>query len=491
MSALQIIILIAVYFLVLMTISHFTGKNDSNTDFFKASKQSPWYLVAFGMVGASLSGVTFISVPGWVEGSQFSYLQVVLGYLFGYFVVALVLMPIYYRYNLTSIYEYLGDRFGPVSHKTGAFFFFVSRVLGASFRLFLVAIVLQQFVFDSWNVPFEITVIISILLIWVYTNKGGIKTIVWTDTLQTLFMIVAVILSIYMINKELGWSFTEFLNSDELKNYNDVFVTDSLLNRNHFLKSFLGGMFITICMTGLDQDMMQKNLTCKTLKDAQTNMISFSLVLVVVTFLFMLLGALLYIYAGQHNISTPLMDGSPKSDLLFPEIALNSGLGITLAMTFMLGLIAAAYSSADSALTSLTTSFCIDFLDIEKRELAKQRGLRKRVHIGMSVVLVIVIIIFKYVLSRNVIDSLLVVAGYTYGPLLGLFAFGIISKRKVLDKWVWVVAVASVIISAILGSIEPASLGGYVIGYELLPINGLITYLGLVLISRKQNERTS
>ena len=229
MTALQIIILIAVYFLVLMTISHFTGKNDSNTDFFKASKQSPWYLVAFGMVGASLSGVTFISVPGWVEGSQFSYLQVVLGYLVGYFVVALVLMPIYYRYNLTSIYEYLGERFGPVSHKTGAFFFFVSRVLGASFRLFLVAIVLQQFVFDSWNVPFEITVVISILLIWVYTNKGGIKTIVWTDTLQTLFMVIAVILSIYMINRELGWSFSEFLNSDELKNYSDIFVTDSFL----------------------------------------------------------------------------------------------------------------------------------------------------------------------------------------------------------------------------------------------------------------------
>ena len=286
MTAFQIVILIAVYFLVLMTISHFTGKNDSNTDFFKASKQSPWYLVAFGMVGASLSGVTFISVPGWVEGSQFSYLQVVLGYLFGYFVVALVLMPIYYRYNLTSIYEYLGDRFGPVSHKTGAFFFFVSRVLGASFRLFLVAIVLQQFVFDSWNIPFEITVVISILLIWIYTNKGGIKTIVWTDTLQTLFMITAVILSIYMINKELGWSFTEFLHSEEFGKYNDVFVTDSLLNRNHFIKSFLGGMFITICMTGLDQDMMQKNLTCKTLKDAQTNMISFSFVLVIVTFLF-------------------------------------------------------------------------------------------------------------------------------------------------------------------------------------------------------------
>ena len=270
------------------------------------------------------------------------------------------------------------------------------------FRLFLVAIVLQQFVFDAWNVPFEITVIISILLIWIYTNRGGIKTIVWTDTLQTLFMIVAVILSIYFINKELGWSFSEFMVSSELKEYSSIFVTDSFLERGHFLKSFFGGMFITICMTGLDQDMMQKNLTCKTLKDAQKNMVSFSFVLVGVTFLFMLLGALLFIYSKQHAIGIPLMDGAPKTDLLFPEIALNSGLSKTLAITFMLGLIAAAYSSADSALTSLTTSFCIDFIAIEKRPIEDQKKLRKRVHILMSIMLIIVIIIFKYILSRNV-----------------------------------------------------------------------------------------
>lgn len=297
MSASQILLLIAAYFGLLMIISYFTGKNDSNETFFKAGKQSPWYVVAFGMVGASLSGVTFISVPGWVEGSQFSYLQVVLGYFAGYFIVAYVLLPIYYRLNVTSIYEYLNERFGVVSHKTGAFFFFVSRVLGASFRLFLVAIVLQQFVFDAWKVPFEVTVIISILLIWIYTNRGGIKTIVWTDTLQTFFMITAVILSIYFINQQLGWSFTEFIGSDEFKNYSQVFVTDSLLERSHLLKSFFGGMFITICMTGLDQDMMQKNLTCKNLKDAQKNMVWFSVVLVLVTILFMLLGALLFIYS--------------------------------------------------------------------------------------------------------------------------------------------------------------------------------------------------
>ena len=485
MTPTQIILLIAAYFGLLILISYFTGRNDTNEDFFKAGKQSPWYVVAFGMVGASLSGVTFISVPGWIEGSKFSYFQVVLGYMVGYFVVAFILMPVYYRLNVTSIYEYLLQRFGTVSHKTGAFFFFLSRVLGAAFRLFLVAIVLQQFVFDAWNVPFEITVVISILLIWIYTKKGGIKTIVWTDTLQTLFMIVAVILSIYFINDKLGWSFGEFLASDQLENYSKIFVTDSFLERSHFLKSFLGGMFITICMTGLDQDMMQKNLTCKSLKDAQKNMISFSIVLVIVTFLFMLLGALLFIYAQKNEISIPLMDGNPKTDLLFPEIALNSGLSITLAVTFMLGLIAAAYSSADSALTSLTTSFCVDFLSINKKPVDQQKKIRKRTHVGMSILLVVVIVTFKYILNSNVIDSLLTVAGYTYGPLLGLFAFGIFTKCKVKDKYVWVVALFSVVVITIIANIPPENLGGYVLGYELLPINGLLTFLGLILIRRK------
>ena len=394
--------LIGAYFLVLILISYFTGKNDSNADFFKAGKQSPWYVVAFGMVGASLSGVTFISVPGWVGDSQFTYLQVVIGYLFGYFVVAFVLLPLYYRLNLTSIYEYLLERFGSVSHKTGAFFFFVSRVLGAAFRLYLVAIVLQQFVFDDLGVRFEFTVVISILLIWIYTNRGGIKTIVWTDTLQTLFMIVAVILSIVLINQELGWSFGEFLASDELKSYNDFLVTDSFLDRSFFIKSFVGGMFVTICMTGLDQDMMQKNLTCKSLKDAQKNMVSFSFVLVGVTFLFMLLGALLFIYANRNGIGIPLMDGTPKTDLLFPEVALNGNLGLTLSITFMLGLIAAAYSSADSALTSLTTSFCVDFLNVEKKAENDQKRIRKQTHIGMSLMLIVVIIAFKYILSSYI-----------------------------------------------------------------------------------------
>ena len=484
MKGQHILLLTLGYFFVLIIIAKITGKNDSNADFFKASKQSPWYLVAFGMIGASLSGVTFISVPGWVEASKFSYFQVCLGYIAGYVVVAFSLLPIYYKLNLTSIYEYLQQRFGNVSHKTGAFFFFVSRLLGAAFRMYLMAIVLQQFVFEQWDIPFEITVILSIILIWLYTNKGGIKTIVWTDTLQTLFMVCSVIISIYMITYAMGWSFTEFLNSDELKQYSTVFKTESILAKDHFLKSFFGGMFITICMTGLDQDMMQKNLTCRTLKDAQKNMLLFSLVLTLVTFLFLLLGALLFIYADRFGVKLPLLDGNPKTDLLFPEIALNSGFGLTLGSVFILGLIAAAYSSADSALTSLTTSFCVDILDLKDHSETKKKYIRKKTHIYMSILLILVIIAFKYLLNSNVIDSLLTVAGYTYGPLLGLFAFGIFTKYKVKDQWVWCVALISVALSYALGNSPNELLGGYIIGYELLPLNGLLTFLGLVLIRR-------
>jgi len=484
-SPLFIFCLIIGYFFVLVSVSYFFVKEDSNEVFFKANRNSPWYLVAFGMVGASLSGVTFISVPGWIESSKFHYFQVVLGYLAGYFIVAYLLLPLYYKNNVTSIYEYLSLRLGRRSHYAGAFFFFVSRVLGASFRLFLVAIVLQQFIFDAWNIPFEITVIISILFIWIYTQKGGIKTIVFTDTFQTSLMILSVLLSIIYINQALNWSFFDFLTSPQLSNYNDVFVTDSILNRNHFLKSFIGGAFVTICMTGLDQDMMQKNLSCRNLEDAQKNMVVFSIVLVLVTGLFMLLGALLFIYAGQKGISVPVMDGSPKTDLLFPEIALNGDLGVAVAVTFILGLIAAAYSSADSALTSLTTSFCVDFLDIKKYKSTNQRRLRKKIHVGMSFLLIVVVIMFKYILGRNVIDGLLTVAGYTYGPLLGLFAFGIFTNYKIKEQWLWLIILIVLILVSILGSLDSSVLGGYQLGYELLPLNGLLTFLGLILIRRK------
>ena len=484
-SPVFILTLILCYFLILLVISFFTSKKDDNNTFFTANKSSPWYLVAFGMVGASLSGVTFISVPGWVGSSGFTYFQVVMGYLIGYFFVAFILLPVYYNYKLTSIYEYLKIRFGKNSHIVGASSFFVSRVLGASFRLFLVAIVMQQFIFDAWAVPFEITVVISILLIWIYTQRGGIKTIVWTDTLQTLLMIVSVSVTLIFILKSLQWDFNDFLISDEFDSYNKIFVFDDFLVRNNFFKHFIGGIFITICMTGLDQDMMQKNLTCKNLKEAQKNMVVFSFVLVIVTLLFLFVGALIYIYSQKNNIQIPLMDGIPKTDLLFPEVALNGDLGIFVGVTFILGLIAAAYSSADSALTSLTTSFSIDFLKLEKKSKKNQKRIRKIVHVLMSFLLVIVVIIFKYFLERNVIDGLLTIASYTYGPLLGLFTFGIFTPYKINDRYVWLIVLLSILSVFFIANLDKEVLFGYEFGYELLPINGLITFIGLILISRK------
>ena len=483
-----ILILILGYFALLVLIAYLTGKQADNQTFFTANRNSPWYLVAFGMVGASLSGVTFISVPGWVGDSGFSYFQVVLGYWAGYFVVAFVLLPIYYHQNLTSIYEYLQDRFGYNSHKVGALSFFVSRVLGASFRLFLVAIVLQQFIFDAWGLPFEITVILSVVLIWVYTHKGGIKTIVWTDTLQTLLMLTAVGLTLYHLGNTLNLNLSEILTENRFQNYTRTWVTGDLMVRNHFLKSFIGGVFITICMTGLDQDMMQKNLTCSSLKAAQINMVVFSLVLIVVTFLFLLLGAMIFLYAEQNQIMIPLMEGSPKTDLLFPEVAINGGLGLGVGIIFILGLIAAAYSSADSALTSLTTSFCIDFLKLDEFSEDQQKKIRKQTHLGMSLVLVVVVILFKYVLDRNVIDGLLTAASYTYGPLLGLFAFGIFTPFQIQDRRVWIIVILSILLIVLVGNLSPESLGGYEIGYELLPLNGLLTFLGLMLIRKKDYQ---
>lgn len=485
MQPIFILALISIYFAVLLLISYFTGKEDSNAAFFKAEGKSPWYVVAFGMVGASLSGVTFISVPGWVGDAHFSYMQVVLGYLAGYFIIAFVLLPIYYALNVTSIYQYLEERFGVVSYKTGAFFFFVSRVLGASFRLFLVATVLQYFVFEAWGVPYFVTVILSILLIWIYTARGGIKTIVWTDTLQTFFMLGSVIMAIFYISSELSWRWTDLLYAEEIRQYTTTFHFESVLDKDYFWKSFVSGMFITICMTGLDQDMMQKNLTCKTLKDAKKNMLSYGAVFIPVNLAFLFLGALLFVYAEQQGIAIPVLDGKTKTDLLFPEIALNSGLPVGLSVIFILGLIAAAYSSADSALTSLTTSFCVDFLAIEKKEALQQKSVRKKVHVLISLLLIVVIISFKYILDSNVIDNLLKVASYTYGPLLGLFSFGIFTSYKIKDKYVWIVALASVAITYAIGNIPASYIGGYEFNYELLIVNGGLTFLGLILLRRK------
>lgn len=480
MKPIYILLLIAIYFGLLMLISYFTGKNDSNAAFFKAENKVPWYLVAFGMIGASLSGVTFISVPGWVEDSQFSYMQVVLGFVFGYIVIAFVLLPIYYKLNVTSIYEYLNHRFGKNSYKTGALFFFISRIIGSSFRLFLVAAVLQHFVFDNWGIPFFITVIISIVLIWLYTARGGMKTIVWTDTLQTLFMLISVGATIYIIASELNWGVNDFFIAEELKPYTQIFFTDDVLSERYFWKSFIGGIFITICMTGLDQDMMQKSLACKNLKEAQKNVLSYSMVFVPVNILFLLLGAMLFIYAEKIGMIIP-----ERADLLFPEVALNGNVGLSVGIVFLIGLIASAYSSADSALTALTTSFCVDFLNIEEKEARQQKSLRKKVHIGISVLMIFVIVAFNYFLDSSVIDLLYKAASYTYGPLLGLFAFGIFTKWKIYDKWVLPISLLAAGITFMLGQIPPEFFGGYHFNYELLVVNGALTFLGLVLIRRK------
>ena len=487
MSAIQILLLIGGYFLVLLVISYFTGKEDSNEVFFKAKKESPWYLVAFGMIGTSLSGVTFISVPGLVDGEQFSYMQGVFGFFVGYLIVLLVLLPLYYKLNVTSIYQYLEHRFGKTSYKTGAFFFLLSRITGASFRLYLVALAMQYIVFAQLGVPFWVTVVISIFLIWIYTNRGGIKTIVWTDTLQTLAILTSVVVAIFLISNKLEWSTTEILSNSLFKAKSQIFFFEDANAKIYFWKYFIGGIFITVAMTGLDQDMMQKNLTCKSKNEAQKNMFSMATLLVLVNFIFLGLGALLYIYADKFGIAIPVVDGKTRNDLLFPEIAMNQDLGKGLAITFIIGLIAAAYSSADSALTSLTTSFSVDFLNIEKKELAQQKPLRKKIHIGVSIVLMLVVIIFNS-LDGSVVSNLFRFATFTYGPLLGLFTFGIFTKRSIKDNYAWIVALIAILITYGITSLPESVIGVYKFHWEILPLNGLLTFIGLWLISVKNNK---
>lgn len=486
MSATQILLLVAVYFVVLILISYFTGKEDSNEAFFKANKSAPWYLVAFGMIGASLSGVTFISVPGMIGGQQFAYMQGVFGFFVGYIFILTILLPLYYKLNVTSIYEYLEQRFGTVSYKTGAFFFLLSRVTGASFRLFLVALAMQYIVFERIGIPFWITVVISILLIWLYTNRGGIKTIIWTDTIQTLAMLTAVLVAIFLINERLDWTLTEALSSEVFSTKSQIFFFDDPNATTYFWKYFIGGIFIAIAMTGLDQDMMQKNLTCRNNRESQKNMFAMASLLVVVNFIFLSLGALLFIYAEKFGLEIPVVDGRTRTDLLFPEIAMNQGLGNALAVTFIIGLIAAAYSSADSALTSLTTSFSVDFLNIHDKPKEAQKPLRKKVHIAVSLLLIIVVIVFNY-LEGNVVSNLFKFATFTYGPLLGLFAFGILTKHQIKDKYAWIVALLSIAISFAITSLPESIIGNYKFHWEILPLNGLITFLGLILIRRKQH----
>lgn len=475
MSPILIITVIALYFLMLMGISYLTGRSDDNEAFFLGNRQSPWYVVAFGMVGASLSGVTFISVPGWVADSQFSYMQVVLGYVVGYLVIIKVLLPLYYRMQLTSIYSYLQERFGESSYKTGSVFFLLSRVIGASFRLYLVAIVLQFAVFDDFEVPFWVTVLITIVLIWIYTFRSGIKTIIWTDTLQTTFMLAAVIITVFIIKRQVfpETGLIEYVNNSEMS---QIFFWENWRGTKHFWKNFLSGAFITIVMTGLDQDMMQKNLSCRNLRDAQKNMFWLSIVLVVVNLVFLSLGVLLYDYADIRGITE-------VGDTLFFAVALDGELGWAVAIFFIIGLIAAAYSSADSALTALTTSFCVDILKVKKMDAQRAKQLRKIVHVGFSLVLFVVIILFKYTVDESVIKELFKAAGYTYGPLLGLYAFGLYTKLQVRDKWVPLVAILSPVLCYIL-DVNSEAWFGYKFQFELLLVNGALTFVGLLLLTR-------
>jgi len=478
-----ILICFLAYTALLFVITWLTARKATNRSFFIGNKASPWFVVAYGMIGASMSGVTFMSVPGWVGTANFSYMMVVTGYIFGYLVIAKVLLPLYYRLNLTSIYSYLETRFGFWSYKTGAFYFILSRTIGASFRMFLVVNVLQIFIFDAWNIPFSVTVSIFIVLILLYTFKGGIKTIIWTDTIQTTFMLLSLMLSIYLIVDSMGLNPGEMIRKVWSSSYSKMIFT-GWSDKRFFLKELFSGAFIAIVMTGLDQEMMQKNLSCRSLRDAQKNMFTFTGIMVVVNFVILFLGASLYLFSGFKGIQMPA-----RTDDLFPVIAINH-LGPVAGLVFLIGLISAAYPSADGALTSLTTSFSIDFLGIGKRtELTETRKKRIRymVHVSFALVLLMVIVLFRAINDRAVIDKLFTIAGYTYGPLLGLYSFGLFTKFRVHDRRVPIIAMLSPVICYFLSEYSVDIFNGYRFGFELLILNGFITFAGLFLVRKRQS----
>lgn len=497
MTPFTILSIIVVYFGLLILISNLVSKKDhSNDAFFKANKNSKWYLVAFGMIGTALSGVTFISVPGEVgspNGEQFKYFQFVLGNAIGFIIVAKVLLPLYYRMNLTSIYEYMERRLGYYSYKSAATIFLLSRTIGSAFRLYLVVIVLQRYVFDYYGVPFSFTVLISLALIFAYTYKGGLKTIIITDTLQTLFLVSSVFFTIYFICDSLDYNAVQAFEAIKESNYSKIFFFDDFIgSRYHFVKQILGGIFVTIAMVGLDQDLMQKNLSCKNIGEAQKNMFSFTAIFVVINLFFLSVGALLYLYASKNGISVPLdaITGKPRTDLLFPEIAFNH-LTIIPSIIFLLGLTAATFATTDSALTALTTSFCVDFLGMDKAENANKPNIvrtRHLVHITFSLLMFLVILIFNEINDASVVSMIFKIASYTYGPLLGLYAFGLFVKsRTVRDKLVPFVCIIAPALTFYLSQNSSLFFGDYVFDNELIIINGLLTFLLLMGISKKNN----
>ncbi|NBW02347.1 MAG: sodium:solute symporter [Cytophagia bacterium] len=470
--------ILAIYFALLLVISYYTSKGADTNAFFTANRQSPWWLVAFGMIGTSISGLTFISVPGAVGKTSFTYFQLILGHSFGYLTIALVLMPLYYRMNLISIYGYLEKRFGFWSYKTGSAFFLLSRTIGSAARLYLAVNVLQIAIFAPIGVPFVVTVFISIALIWLYTHRGGVQTIIWTDTLQTLFLLIALFITIYLVGQQMNMGLGDMIQTISDSKYSHMFEWD-WKNPHFFGKDFLAGVFIAIVMTGLDQDLMQKNLTCKSIGEAQKNMFWFYWVLLFINILFLSLGALLYIYAQANQIDIPA-----KTDELYPMLALGGQFGTLAAVTFLLGIIAASYASSDSALTALTTSFCIDFLSIEKFKEEKRTKLKHRVHLGFSLLFFVVIGLFHLFNNQELIAAVFNLAGYTYGPLLGLFSFGLFTKLQVRDKLVPIVCVGSPVLTFILETQSQSLFGGF--GFAKLILNGSICFLLLWLIREKK-----
>ena len=470
-----ILFTVLAYFFCLLAFSRWTARRATNETFYRGNRRSPWYMVAFGMVGASISGITFVSVPGMVMKMDMTYVQTCLGFIIGYFLVAFLLLPVYYRLNLTTIYSYLQRRLGHYSYKTGAWFFLLSKMTGAAVRFYVVCIILQRFVFEQYGIPFALTVVGMVCLIWLYTRRGGIKTLVWTDSFQTVCMFTALLLIIYKVIGALDLSVGEAFTAIVQNEHSRIFVFDDWMSRQNFWKQFLSGVFIVIVMTGLDQDMMQKNLTCKTLREAQKDMCTYGFAFVPANMLFMALGVLLMLLAQKQNVALPTM-----GDELLPMFAATGALGQSVVVLFSLGIVAASFSSADSALTAMTTSFCVDI-----KEKADDEKLRKRVHVGMAVIFASLILMVDAVNSTSVIDAIYILCSYTYGPLLGLFAYGLLTKRGVNDRVVPYIAIASPMICFALDK-TVASTTGYQFGYELLMLNGLLTFLGLFLSGRKK-----
>jgi Na+/proline symporter len=497
LSPQTILSLIVGYFAMLIVIAYITSRGASdNNSFFMAKRQSPWYLIAIGMIGTSISGITFISVPGWVEARSMSYMQTVMGFFLGYIIIAFVLMPMYYKLNLISIYTYLEKRFGIASYKTGSAFFLLSRTVGSGFRLYLSALVLHQFVTfplylssggqdtpSSQALIFGLTVFVTIALIWSYTFKGGVKTIIWTDLIQTLCLIATLVMTLYIIGGKMGLDIGGIVNTVNNSAKSKIFFFENgWSDAKNFFKQFLSGASICIVMSGLDQDIMQKNLTVKTLKGAQVNMLSYGALLAFINLMFLSLGILLFMYAQQNNIPIPSVNGTPRTDLLFPTIALQYSTP-TIGVLFFLGILASTYASADSALTALTTAFCIDFLGFQKRDEASTKGMRTLVHLGFSVLLFFIIIVFYIINDSSVIEAIYKAASYTYGPLLGLFAFGFLTKMKIKDHLAPIICCASPILTFIINANSQKWFNGYKFDFELLILNGLITFVGLWAIS--------